>query len=115
MKQEQLTLFPNQPELKPTSDYQKRKWFNKFAQYCQDIYEEKGSLTGLYCCGYHWCCDECYGTLCNGCRDCVKTMKTILKEHNVFIDYNDYDFAKWERIAKETYYKAKGWKYEKEN
>lgn len=35
-----------------------------------------------------------------GCEDCVETIINILEENNILIDYNDYDFEKWENLAK---------------
>lgn len=35
-------------------------WREKFREYCEKIEGEQGSYTGIYECGYHWCCDECY-------------------------------------------------------
>ena len=35
------------------------------------------------------------------CEDCVDTILDILKENNVLIDYLDFDFENWEKIAKE--------------
>lgn len=104
MSKGQLTLFDIKPNY---TEYQKRKWTTKYKEYCNEIYEERGSYSGEYCCGYHWCCDKCECKLCNGCADCVHTIKQIAKEYGIAIDYNDYDFEKIERNIKEVYEQAK--------
>ena len=55
MKMEQLDLFGG----KPIEIHTEQEWFDAFVEHCNKIYFEKGDKTGLYCCGYHWCCDEC--------------------------------------------------------
>ena len=114
MPSKQLTLF----DVKPTyTDYQVRKWTKKYVEYCDHVYQERGAYTGEYCCGYHWCCDECKQTLCKGCADCVHTIKQIARELQIKIDYFDFDFEKLERRIYEAYARYKGWKIknEKEN
>lgn len=108
---EQLTLF----DVKPTyTAYQIKKWTKKYVEYCNRVYEECGGSTGEYCCGYHWCCDECRATLCNECADCVHTIKKIARELQIEIDYLDFDFEKLERRIYEAYARYKGWKIIKE-
>ena len=105
MPAKQLTLC----DVEPThTDYQVRKWTRKYVEYCDRICQERGSsFTGEYCCGYHWCCDKCKQTLCNGCADCVHTIKQIARELQIKIDYSDFDFEKLERRIREAYEKYK--------
>ena len=81
--------------------YSFQEWFDMFVKHCNKIYFERGDSTGEYCCGYHWCCDECEQELCNGCADCVATIVKILKEHDIKIITSDIDFEKWEKLAEE--------------
>lgn len=81
--------------------YSSKEWFDMFTEHCNKIYEERGSMTGEYCCGYHWCCNECKGELCYGCADCVATIISILEENGVEIDYSNLDFDYWERKARD--------------
>ena len=99
MKMEQLDLFGGEP----IEIHTEKEWFKAFVEHYNKIYFEKGDETGLYCCGYHWCCDKCECKLCNVCADCVQTIKTILEENDIKIDYNDFDFEYWERKAKEAF------------
>lgn len=99
MKMEQLDLFGGEPIEIHTA----QEWFDAFNEHCNKIHEERGIYNGEYCCGYHWCCDECECKLCNGCADCVQTIKDILEKNDIKIDYNDFDFEYWERKAKEVY------------
>lgn len=96
----QITLF----DVPPTyTESQKRKWTKKYKEYCEKIFREKGDFSGLYCCGYHWCCDECLCRLENGCADCIYTIKTLARRFGILIDYNDYDFEKFEKKVAERY------------
>ena len=85
----------------------KQKWTKLYKKYCEKIYDERGGNTGEYCCGYHWCCDECYGTLQNGCSDCVHTIKQIAKELGIEIDYNNFDFEKIEKEIEKAYERSR--------
>lgn len=96
-KMEQLDLFGG----KPTEIHTKDEWFEAFTRYCDQIHEEQGEMTGAYCCGYHWCCNQCEMNLCCGCADCVATIVSILEENGIYIDYNDFDFEYWERRAEQ--------------
>ena len=81
--------------------YTSKEWFDLFTEHCNKIYFERGSETGEYCCGYHWCCNECEAKICNCCADCVQTMIDILKSFGYNPDYSDTDFdALEERIRK---------------
>ena len=91
----------------PTRKSLRQKWIRKFTAYCDKIYEERGSISGVYCCGYHWCCNECYCKFAKGCRDCVATIEEILKKHHIAIDYSNYDFYEWEKLAYALYAKKK--------
>jgi len=95
-KMEQLDLFGGEP----TPIHTKQEWFEAFAKHCDEIYDKEGDLKGTYCCGYHWCCDECVG-VGTGCTGCVNTIVSILERNGVEIDYNDFDFDYWERKARE--------------
>ena len=97
----QLDIFDGH-EIQPER-LEKRNWFRKFRKYCEKIYNEEGSDYGTYCCGYDWMCDECKMRFQTGCSDCVKTIKTILQDCGVKIDYADYDFEKWEKLAYTVY------------
>ena len=103
-KQETLIDLDSIPKVKNN----KGTWFKKFEKYCWDKYEKEGDKTGCYCCGYHWCCNECFCSSQSGCADCVLTIKTILLNNGIEIDYNDYDFEKWENLAYEAWKKGKG-------
>ena len=80
---------------------QKNVWYNKFIEYANEEYLEKGDFNGRFCCGYDWCCEKCLMEKMEACEDCVDTIIYILKENNILIDYLDFDFEKWEKIAKE--------------
>ena len=111
MPAKQLTMF----DVKPThTDYQVRKWTKKYVEYCDRVYHERGAYSREYCCGCHWCCDECGCRLCRGCADCVHTIKQIAKKLQIKIDYSDFDFDKQERRIYEAYARYKGWKIEKD-
>lgn len=80
---------------------QKKIWYNQFVDYANKEYQEKGDMNGRFCCGYDWCCEKCLMEKMEACEDCVDTILDILKENNVLIDYLDFDFEKWEKMAKE--------------
>lgn len=88
----------------PPSEYysqeQKDKWYKAFIKWANNEYFEKGDISGRFCCGYEWCCDLCKQEKVNGCEDCVDNIIEQLKTKNILIDYNDYDFEKWENLAK---------------
>lgn len=90
--------------------YSKDEWISMCGEYFDKIFEEKGDMTGLYCCGYHWCCDECVQEICRGCADCALTMYKIYESFGYEVDRSDLDFAKFENRTKELYEKYKGWK-----
>lgn len=79
---------------------QKDKWYKEFVKWSNNEYFEKGSLSGRFCCGYEWCCELCKQEKMNGCEDCVDTIIEQLKEKNILIDYEDFDFENWEELAK---------------
>lgn len=81
------------------SKEQKDKWYKAFNEWANNEYFEKGSMTGRFCCGYEWCCDLCKQEKQNGCEDCVDTIIEQLKAKNILIDYEDFDFKKWEELA----------------
>lgn len=83
--------------------YSPQEWFDMFVEHCDKIYEERGSGTGEYCCGFHWCCDKCKQELCNGCADCVQTMIDIYESFGYQIDRSDIDFDDFEKRARELY------------
>lgn len=85
------------------TDEQKIVWYNKFVDYANNENLLNGDLNGRFCCGYDWCCEKCKMEKLSACEDCVDTIIDILKENNVLIDYLDFDFEKWENIAKEKY------------
>lgn len=89
----------------PPSEYftneQKIVWYNKFVDYANNEYLLNGDSHGRFCCGCDWCCDRCLMEKMDACEDCVDTILDILKENDVLIDYLDFDFEKWEKIAKE--------------
>lgn len=81
--------------------YSPQEWFDLFVDHCNNVYAKEGNRTGKYCCGYHWCCNECKQELSYGCADCVQTMINILESFGYKIDYSDIDFdALEERIRK---------------
>jgi len=98
-RMEQLDLFGGEP----TPIYTKKEWLDMFVEHCNKIYEERGGKTGEYCCGYHWCCDECKMKLCNGCADCVATIIKIYESFGYEIDSSDIDFDNFEQRARELY------------
>lgn len=81
------------------SKEQKDKWYKGFIEWANNEYFEKGDISGRFCCGYEWCCDLCKQEKQNGCEDCVDTIIEQLKEKNILIDYEDFDFEKWEELA----------------
>jgi hypothetical protein len=83
------------------TDEQKTNWYKKFVEYANKEYSEYGESYGRFCCGCDWCCDRCQMEKMEACEDCVDTIINILEENNVLIDYLDFDFEKWEKIAKE--------------
>ena len=83
--------------------YTEKEWFDMFANYCQKNYEERGSLTGEYCCGCHWCCSECEQKHCCGSQDCAQTIIDIAKSFNIEIDRSDIDFEAFEERIKKHY------------
>lgn len=83
--------------------YSRKEWFDMFTEHCNKIYEERGSLTGEYCCGYHWCCNECKNEICNCCADCVQTIIDIYESFGYQIDTSDIDFDSFEKKAREIY------------
>ena len=85
------------------TDEQKKTWYKKFVDYANNENLLNGDLNGRFCCGYDWCCEKCKMEKLSACEDCVDTIIDILKENNVLIDYLDFDFEKWEKIAKEKY------------
>lgn len=79
----------------------KRKWSKAFREWCSNKYHNEGHLTGIFCCGNMKICDECNQKYLMDCKDCVETIKQILKDKNIKIDYNDFDFEKiLERVEK---------------
>ena len=83
--------------------YSKQEWFDLFVKHCNEICEERGGRTGEYCCGYHWCCNECEAKLCNGCADCVKTIIDIYESFGGVVDYTDIDFEVFEESVRKLY------------
>lgn len=83
--------------------YTPKEWFKLWSEHCFKQYKEDGELTGLYCCGYHWCCDECEMKHACGCDDCVQTMIDILKSFGYEPDYSDTDFDALEERIKQMY------------
>lgn len=80
---------------------EKKKWSIEFRKWCEEIYDKYGSLNGYFCCGHMGICNECEQKFLEGCKDCVETIKRILIENNVQIDYRDFDFDKWTNKAEE--------------
>lgn len=111
-KNRQLNIFDGS-EIRPER-LEKRNWFRRFRKYCEKNYENCGESFGFYCCGYDWMCDECKMRFQRGCSDCVKTFKEILLKGGIKIDYTDYDFEKWEKLAY-TIYRRKMCKRRQEN
>lgn len=85
--------------------YSEKEWFDLFTAYCEEIYHEKGESTGIYCCGYHWCCDECKCQLNHGCQDCVQTIIDIAESLDINIDRSDLNFQKFEEMVYKAYKK----------
>lgn len=83
--------------------YSPKEWFKLWSEHCYKQYEKDGELTGLYCCGYHWCCDECEMKHACGCDDCVQTMIDILESFGFKPDYSDIDFDALEERIKKMY------------
>ena len=74
------------------------KWKKCFRKWAEKEYDEKSSLYGRFCCGYEWTCEFCGQEKMEGCQDCVDVIIDIL-ETKTLIDYTDYDFEKWEKLA----------------
>lgn len=83
--------------------YSPKEWFDMFTEHCNKIYFERGSFTGEYCCGFHWCCNECENKICNCCADCAATIIAIYKSFGYQIDRSDIDFERFEKKAKKLY------------
>ena len=81
------------------SKEQKEKWYKAFIEWANNEYFEKGETCGRFCCGCDWCCDLCKQEKQNGCEDCVDTIIEQLKVKNILIDYEDFNFKKWEELA----------------
>jgi len=64
----------------------KHIWREKFNQHCISM---MGDYEPYYCCGYHWCCNECYCMFEDGCMDCVITIEMILQRNGYRIDYEN--------------------------
>ena len=79
---------------------QQNKWTNAFYEWANDEYFKKSDMAGRFCCGYDWCCEKCKQEKMEACLDCVDTIVEILLHNNIIIDYEDYDFKKWEEMAK---------------
>ena len=84
-----------------------KEWFDKFVKYCEKIYHKRGELTGEYCCGYHWCCDECEQKHCCGCQDCVQTIIDIAESLGIMIDRSNLNFKKFEEKVEKAYEERK--------
>lgn len=76
----------------------KRKWTVAFTKWCNDQYDKYGSQYGLFCCSFMRICDLCEMKKCNGCADCVETIKEWFKKQGKEIPYRNYNF---EEILKE--------------
>lgn len=64
----------------------KHEWREKFNKHCISM---MGDYEPYYCCGYHWCCNECYCMFEDGCMDCVITIEMILQRNGYRIDYEN--------------------------
>lgn len=102
----QLTL-PLKIKEKPIKKYPFSKWFRKFVDHCNKLYSKYSEMDGRYCCGYHWCCDECDMRLCNGCADCARTMVEIYRSYGLEVNTNDRDFEKFEETVRKLYERDK--------
>lgn len=91
-------------EIIPPEEYftnqQRNEWYDKFVEWANQEYNKYSEHNGRFCCGYEWCCDSCEQEEMDGCKDCINTIIAILKEKNIDIDYLDFDFEKWEKLAK---------------
>ena len=83
--------------------YSPQEWFELFTKHCNKIFFERGDRTGEYCCGFHWCCNECEQKHSCGCADCVQTMIDILKSFGYEPDYSDINFKRFERRVRALY------------
>lgn len=80
-------------------EHSRKEWINAFVEHCNKKCSKYGDSCGVFMCGFYWCCDKCKFEIQCGCSDCVKTIVEILENNNVSIDYNDFDFDKWEEKA----------------
>ena len=87
--------------------YSHEEWFRLFSEHCWKKYQADGESTGEYCCGYHWCCNECEQRHASGCDDCVQTMIDILESFGYKIDYSDVDFDALEERIRKLYEKSR--------
>lgn len=78
---------------------EKRKWTISFTKWCNEQYAKLGSQKGLFCCGCMNICDFCKMEKCNGCADCVQTIKEWYIKNKGVIPYRNYNF---EIILKEV-------------
>lgn len=93
MKQERLFDI-NSIEIDPSyiSPTEKKKWTIAFRKWCNEQYDEYGSLHGVFCCGCMRICDLCEQKINNACDDCVEAIKTYYKERKKEIPYRNYNF-----------------------
>lgn len=96
MSKGQQTLFDATPyEITPEfTKQEKTKWTKEFNKFVEKQYIEDDGRYSRWICGYMEICDLCKMEMAQGCKQCVKSIKTWYKVHHKKINYRDFDFAK---------------------
>lgn len=101
MKKQQQQLFDTEPyENYTTKD--KAKWGIKFREYCEDKYNKECEKTGIFTCGNMEICCLCKQSYGNGCVDCVVTIRKILNNNNIDINFKNYDEKYFEELINQS-------------
>lgn len=96
----EIDSIPDNPDY--CSPSEKQKWSSAFESHCRKEWKTNGNKTGIFSCGCMNICSYCEGENANGCKDCVKTIKKVLKMNNIKIDCKNFDFDKYIRMAEEV-------------
>lgn len=83
---------------------QQNKWHKVFKKWLENEYDTKSELSGRLICGCDWLCDKCeYDGESQeiGIIPCKRTIIKLAKDYGITIDYNDFDFAKFENKVRE--------------
>lgn len=84
------------------TDYDKRKWKEKFQKYCDsDEIRKESESTGLNSCGYWFACDYCDGSDLP-CA-CAKAMLQYFHETGRQVDYKNTSKEYLDKLLKGEY------------